>query len=60
MSLFEETCKLSEPNCYTVFPVKLYTSLIYVKEESKAFLFVGPGGPFSCSKVAKIFYPYEG
>ena len=35
MSLFEETCKFSEPNC--VFFVKQYTSLIYV--ERKVILF---------------------
>ena len=33
MSLSEETNKFSEPNCFRVFLVKQYTSLIYVKEK---------------------------
>ena len=49
----------------SVFLVKQYTSLIYVKEKSFClvnwtFPFVGPRGPFSCIKVPKIFYAYEG
>ena len=48
----------------SVFPVKQYTSLIYVKKKSFclinwAFTFVGPWGPISCSKVANISYAYE-
>ena len=44
---------------------KQYTSLNYVKEMSFclvnwAFSLVGPWGPISCGKVAKIFHAYEG
>ena len=49
---------------FSVFPVKQYTNLIYVKEKSFclvnwAFLFVGPRGPISCGKVAKVFNTNE-
>ena len=49
----------------SVFLVKQYTSLIYVKQKSFclvnwAYSFVGPRGPISCSKIAKIFHAYEG
>ena len=44
--------------------VKLRTSFIYVKEKTfrlvnSAFPFVGPRGPISYSKSAKIFHAYE-
>ena len=49
----------------SVFLVKQYTSLIYMKQKSFclvnwAYPFVGPLGPISCSKAAKIFHAYEG
>ena len=45
----------------SVFLIKQYTSLIYVKEKSFclvswAFHCVGPRGSISCSEVAKIFH----
>ena len=50
---------------FSVFLVKQYTSLIYVKQNSFylvnwTYPFVGPQGPISCSEVAKIFHAYEG
>ena len=48
----------------SVFLVKQYTSLIYVKQEAFcvvnwAYPLVGSRGPISCSKVTKIFHAFE-
>ena len=66
LSLLEKTYKfLNQTVTLSCFPCKQYTSSIYVKEKSfclvnRAFPFMDPRGPFSCSKVGKIFYAYEG
>ena len=47
----------------SVFQFKQYTSLVSVKKKSFCLInwaFPGPCGPISCSKVAKIFFAYEG
>ena len=64
-SCFYNLMSLLEETYWSVFLVKQYTGLIYVKEKlfclvNWTFPFVGPQEPFSCSKVAKIFCAYEG
>ena len=62
ISLFEETNKVSEPNCYTYVFSLLNSTLVWFMWSliNWAFPLVGPWGPISYSKVAKIFYAYQG